>query len=134
MHDVPKELSRQWVAPDQQVAQLPNMPRDTREHATADARHASVGVNLHKHLLDLKRPRIELLPARMYVPADTKLVVDVSGLQQPLLKERAINGHVTRKLSQSDVSDTHGGRGSFVGYAIQQAARAPDETHYLPKP
>ena len=107
VHDVPQKLGRQWVAPDQQFAQLPNVPRNTWEHATADARYARVGIDLDEDLLNLEGTRVKLLPTRMDVPAYPELVVDVSRLQEPVLKERTVNGHVSSKVSQSDVGYVH---------------------------
>ena len=109
MHDVPQELGGQGVAPDQQVAQLPNVPRNAGKHSAADARYARVGIDLHKDLLHLESPRVELLPTRMDVAANPKLIVDVGRLQEPVLKERSVNGHASGKVSQSDVCDVHVG-------------------------
>ena len=42
-----------------------------------------------------------------YVAGGAELVVDIGRLQEPLLKERPVYGHVSGQVPKSDISDTH---------------------------
>ena len=100
MHDVPEEFGCEGVAPDKQVFQLPDMPRDARKHAATDAAYTFVGVDLDEGLLDLESTAIDLCAAiSNLVAIIAELFVDVGRLEKTILEKLTVHLHVSGEMS-----------------------------------